>query len=183
MQGIQHFFSGFILLKVNLEAATGFDSSRCSLILLDCLTLQMPFPLTVGFKQMFQRGVDLTTLDTSYVSSVSWYFLVMYGLRDFFRLAIGDGSLEVQETVQLQRDLGFPLPNAGGTPGQMDAPKLLRQEADNLELFPTFKSNLDQVEKRLLGQRYPKRTLTGTRNGDDGDFLYAVGGKKKKKQV
>lgn len=53
MQGIQYFFSGFILLKV-------------------------PFALTVGFKQMFQRGMEgLTNLDTSYVSSVSLYFLFM----------------------------------------------------------------------------------------------------------
>ena len=53
MQGIQYFFSGFILLKV-------------------------PFALTVGFKQMFQRGLEgLTNLDTSYVSSVSLYFLFM----------------------------------------------------------------------------------------------------------
>jgi len=60
MQGIQHFFSGYVLLKV-------------------------PFPLTKGFKSMFQRGIDLPTLDVSYVSSVSWYFLVMFGLRGFFR--------------------------------------------------------------------------------------------------
>jgi len=158
MQGIQHFFSGFILLK-------------------------MPFPLTLGFKQMFQRGVELTTLDTSYVSSVSWYFLVMYGLRDFFRLVIGDGNLEGQETALLQRDLGFPPPSAGGPAGnQSEAAKMLRQEAENLELFPTFKSNLDQVEQRLLGARYPKRSLVGPRQGDDGDCLYSIGGKKKKKQ-
>ena len=64
MQGIQHFFSGFILL-------------------------QIPFPLTVGFKNMFQKGVmDMPDLAASYVSSVSWYFLVMYGLRGFLKLLI-----------------------------------------------------------------------------------------------
>ena len=59
MQGISYFFSGYVLVKV-------------------------PFHLTNGFKGMFQRGLDLKTLDTSYVSSVSWYFLVMFGLRAFF---------------------------------------------------------------------------------------------------
>jgi ER membrane protein complex subunit 3 len=62
MQGIQHFFSGFILLQV-------------------------PFSLTIGFKSMFQKGVvDLPNLSSSYVSSVSWYFLVLYGLRSFLSL-------------------------------------------------------------------------------------------------
>ena len=67
MLGISHFFLGFILVKVL-------------------------FPLKNGFKQIFQRGLDLSTLETSYVSNVSWYFLVMFGLHAFFLLAIGDTS-------------------------------------------------------------------------------------------
>ena len=67
MQGISHFFHGFVLVKV-------------------------PFIITIGFKQMFQRGIDLSTLKTSYVSSVSWYFLVLFCLRAFFCLDIRDPS-------------------------------------------------------------------------------------------
>ncbi|KAL3898721.1 MAG: hypothetical protein SGARI_006612, partial [Bacillariaceae sp.] len=139
MQGIQFFFSGFILLKV-------------------------PFHLTMGFKQMFQRGMEgLTDLDTSYVSSVSLYFLFMYGLRAFFRLVIGTPSLETQETQKLWVKLGK---KPGGGPPQAsnddNQVKALTQEADNLELMlpKQFKSNLDQVEKRLLKNQYPKKTAT-----------------------
>jgi hypothetical protein len=155
MQAIQHFFSGFILLKV-------------------------PFSLTMGFKQMFQRGLEgLSTLDTSYVSSVSWYFLVMFGLRGFFRLAIGNPTLETQETQQLWHKLG-KKPGAGG-PGQPDDDaqiKALNQEADNLEmLLPKhFKSNLDQVEKRLLKKKYPKKKTTLAKD----DFLLHKSTKKNK---
>ena len=67
MQGISHFFHGFVPVKVL-------------------------FPLMNGFKQIFQRGLDLSTLETSYVSNVSWYFLVMFGLRAFSLLEIGDPS-------------------------------------------------------------------------------------------
>jgi ER membrane protein complex subunit 3 len=135
MQAINHFFSGFILLKI-------------------------PFSLTLGFKQMFQKGLEISALDTSYVSSVSWYFLVMFGLRGFFRLVIGNPSQETMETQVLWGKLG-KKPGGGAPGGDSDDTfiKQLTTEAENLEMmYPKhFKSNLDQVEKRLLGNKYPKR--------------------------
>jgi hypothetical protein len=159
MQAIQHFFSGFILLKV-------------------------PFPLTAGFKNMFQRGVaDLPDLEPAYVSSVSWYFLVMYGLRSFFKLAIGMPPHEVKEQEILLHNMGFQNPQNNPAAKKQDAEsmaKLLRQEADNLEML-VHKSEFDGVEKRLLKSRYPKKKLTSSK---DADFL--LGSKKspsrKKKQ-
>lgn len=159
MQGIQFFFSGFILLKV-------------------------PFHLTMGFKQMFQRGMEgLTDLDTSYVSSVSLYFLFMYGLRAFFRLVMGTPSLETQETQKMWLKLGK---KPGGGPPQAsnddNQVKALTQEADNLELMlpKQFKSNLDQVEKRLLKNKYPKKMA---RLGKKGDFMLQTGPSKKSKKT
>ncbi|GKY90377.1 hypothetical protein MPSEU_000011700 [Mayamaea pseudoterrestris] len=151
MQGIQHFFSGFILLKV-------------------------PFPLTLGFKSMFQRGIaELPDLESSYVSSISWYFLVMYGLRSFFRLVIGDPPLEVKEQDFLLTQMGMQMPNPATA--KQDAEtiiKQLKQESENLELLlQDHKSELDSVEKRLLGSHYPKRKL-GV--GDDGlEFMKDAG--------
>ena len=156
MQAINHFFSGFILLKV-------------------------PFSLTMGFKQMFQRGIEISQLDTSYVSSISWYFLVMFGLRGFFRLVIGTPSQETIETQTLWNKLGKKP--GGGPPPTGNNPdeqfiKNMTTEADNLEMmFPKhFKSNLDQVEKRLLGNKYPKRKQSTLKNDF---FLHNKGNKKK----
>jgi hypothetical protein len=156
MQGIQHFFSGFILLKV-------------------------PFPLTAGFKSMFQRGLaDLPDLEPSYVSSLSWYFLVMYGLRSFFRLAIGGPSIERKEQEVLLTKQGYqnpPNPAAGPKQDAESAAKMLRQEAETLELFvQQHRSEMDGVERRLLGKkRYPKKKMGS--GSEEADFLLGVGGK------
>jgi hypothetical protein len=68
MAFVGYFFSGFVCLKI-------------------------PFPLPSNhFKLMMQRGVDLSSLDVSYVSSLSWYFLVTFGLNGIMRLLLGSES-------------------------------------------------------------------------------------------
>ena len=53
------------------------------------------------FKVMLQRGVDLNTLDVQYVSSLSWYFLVTFGLNGVVRLLMGgDGDFDEMQMMQ-----------------------------------------------------------------------------------
>jgi hypothetical protein len=51
---------------------------------------------------MLQRGVDLATLDVSYVSSLSWYFLVTFGLSGIHRLILGDDAAGMEDMMQMQ---------------------------------------------------------------------------------
>jgi hypothetical protein len=72
MSFVGYFFSGFVCLK-------------------------MPFSMpSTHFKVMLQRGVDLSNLDVSYVSSLSWYFMLMFGLNDVYALILGE-SAEMDE--------------------------------------------------------------------------------------
>jgi len=104
MTGISYFFTGFVMVKV-------------------------PFMLTEGFKQMLQRDVALQTLETSYVSSLSWYFLALFGLRGFFTLVLGDQAV-ADDAKLMQQQMGM---QSGANPMQFDAKKLYKQERDALK--------------------------------------------------
>ncbi|KAL9933298.1 hypothetical protein V8E36_008016 [Tilletia maclaganii] len=104
MGWINFFFSGFVLIK-------------------------LPFPLTLRFKLMLQRGVDTADMDVSWVSSISWYFLCLFGLNAIYRLVLGDGN-----AADSTRDMAM-MPGAAATgPQQPDWAKLHTAERGNLEL-------------------------------------------------
>lgn len=127
MSLMSYFFGGFVLAKV-------------------------PFSLTQKFKLMLQRGIDLNTLDVSYVSSVSWYFLVMFGMSGFLTLLLGEKTgNEDAKAMQMQMGMGAG-PNVG-----FDAPKVFKQERVSLRLHQ-HEWALEHAEKILLGDPIPTAT-------------------------
>lgn len=77
---VSSFFSGFVVLKV-------------------------PFPMpSTRFKLMLQRGVDLQSLDVSYVSSLSWYFLLTFGLTGVYKLILGD-DVDLDDSKMMQKQV------------------------------------------------------------------------------
>ncbi|ETV80873.1 hypothetical protein H257_06329 [Aphanomyces astaci] len=123
---VGYFFGGFVLLKV-------------------------PFSLSQRFKAMLQRGIDMATLDVSYVSSLSLYFLIMFGMSGFMSLLLGKGNLnEDAKAMQLQMGMG-----AGAGMG-FDAPRMYKQERVSLRLH-VHEFALEHAEKKLLGDPIPEK--------------------------
>ncbi|KAL0688022.1 hypothetical protein Bca4012_087699 [Brassica carinata] len=97
---VNFFFSGFVAAKI-------------------------PFPLTQRFRSMLQNGIDLSTVDVSYVSSRSWYFLNLFGLRGLFSLILGDENA-IDDTQRMMQMGGFGFDASKISGGS----KLLRSRAD-----------------------------------------------------
>ena len=116
---ISYFFSGFVMVKI-------------------------PLPLSLKFKGMTQRGIDLQTLDVSFVSSFSWYVLVSVGISGVMTLLMGRPS-EINDAAAMEQQMKM---GAGGPQG-MDTPKLYAAEAEALNMVEHY-SILDKAEERLL---------------------------------
>jgi ER membrane protein complex subunit 3 len=56
------------------------------------LLVKLPFPLTLGFKSMMQRGIETHDMDVRWVSSLSWYFLNWFGLNGLYRIVLGNDN-------------------------------------------------------------------------------------------
>lgn len=60
--------------------------------------VKLPFPLTIRFKSMLQSGVMTRDLDVRWVSSLSWYFLNLFGLQSVFGFILGSDNGEFTDT-------------------------------------------------------------------------------------
>jgi len=109
------------------------------------LTARVPFPLTLRFKQLMQRGIDLSSLDASWISSMSWYFIGAFGMRGIYELLLGEDNQADQARAMQQQ-----MP--GGPSGQiMDEQKAFKAEWEALKITD-YRNALEHIEKTILKQ-------------------------------
>ncbi|KAI9251399.1 integral membrane protein DUF106-domain-containing protein [Phascolomyces articulosus] len=125
------------------------------------VVIKLPFPLTPRFKTMLQSGVDTRDMDVTWVSSLSWYFLNLFGLGSVFALILGDNNAAGVDMAAMSSMPGV-MPGAGQPGQQPDFNKLFMAEKENL-LITAHKWDLEDVEERLLA-KYGKKQIKKSNN-------------------
>lgn len=99
---------------------------------------------------MLQSGVGTRDLDVRWVSSLSWYFLTLFGLQPVYNFILGSNN-SAGQVAQMGMMGGAGMPGAGGMGmgGADDPEKLFNAEAENLEVLE-HRWVGDGIEERLL---------------------------------
>lgn len=124
--GVGYMFSGFILLK-------------------------LPFGLTQKFRSMLQQGLNLPDVDVSYVSAISWCFILVFGLNSI--LQHFDGGDNFSMLNQQEQMMKAPMQMMPGQPG-VEYDKIFSAEKENIEIIPHFSMLEDSVDRLLEKYEY-----------------------------
>lgn len=108
---------------------------------------------------MLQTGIETADMDVTYVSSLSWYFLNLFGLTSVYTLILGDGSsangsMDMMQMQQMGQSNPMQQP--------AEVAKMFTSEAEFFELA-VHEFSLDDVENRVLiqfGKRIPANKKT-----------------------
>lgn len=123
----------------------------------EVIVARTPFNLSPTFKSVVQRGIDVELLDASYVSALSWYFLVLFSSGSYTHLfnamtktlvVPGQSALEVMDPMA-----GGLMAGGGGGPpnpfGGSDHAKQFQAESDSWKLMAATPSFVGIEESAL----------------------------------
>ncbi|KAI6911771.1 transmembrane protein [Hortaea werneckii] len=141
MEGMMGAMKGNVAMMVPQSLIMGWINAFFS----GYVIMKLPFPLTPQFKSMLQSGVGTRDLDVRWVSSLSWYFLTLFGLQPVYNFILGSNNAASQMAQQMQ------MQQMGANPmgGAEDPNKIFLSEAENLEVVE-HRYIMVGVEDRLL---------------------------------
>merc|ERR1719271_2113350 len=70
-----------------------------------------PFPLTFQFRPMMLRGIEVPSLDVTYISAFTWYFVILIGSNGLLALIQSIAGQKVVAEDSLNMMMGGVTPN------------------------------------------------------------------------
>ena len=121
---ISHFFSGFLIGKV-------------------------PFPLTQKFRELLQSGVSVASLNVQYISSISLYFLTLFGFNSLYKIILSESDDDLSSSMAAMNPMmamSMQQPSLGGP----ESNKVLCEKEANYLKVVRHKFLFDDADSKLV---------------------------------
>jgi hypothetical protein len=106
---------------------------------------KLPFTLSPRFKVMLQRGVDMSSLDVSYFTSLSFYILLLFGLKGILSLMFSADTID--ESAVMKQSM------AGASP-VFDAKAEFNGEKQRFDLVCSYSMHLCPPDIQIASLLY-----------------------------
>lgn len=138
------------MLKNNLFMAivTPLQYGVISTFFSGFLVGKVPFPLTQRFRELLQSGISVSSLDVQYISSISLYFLTMFGFSSLYRIILSENDDELGSQMAAMNPMMAmgPQPSLGGPESNKS---LCDKEINNLKVVK-HKFAYEDCDKALI---------------------------------
>jgi ER membrane protein complex subunit 3 len=124
--------SGMLKNNLFMAIATPLQYGLISTFFSGFLVGKVPFPLTQKFRELLQAGVSVLSLDVQYISSISLYFLTLFGFNSLYRIVLSEADDDMQSQMAgmnpMMMGMGMQQPSMSGpTPNH----QICEKEAGN----------------------------------------------------
>lgn len=107
------------------------------------LLAKVPFNLSQTFKTITQSGIEMENLNVQYISGISFYFFIMFGLGQLYSLFLRDDDEVMEALEQSIKKPNVPNQKMGAGPNPMMPMMPMNQQMDpNQKAKDMFKSQV-----------------------------------------
>lgn len=107
------------------------------------LLAKVPFNLSQTFKTITQSGIEMENLNVQYISGISFYFFIMFGLGQLYSLFLRDDDEVMEALEQSIKKPNVPNQKMGASPNPMMPMMPMNQQMDpNQKAKDMFKSQV-----------------------------------------
>lgn len=127
--------SGMLKNNLFMAIATPLQYGLISTFFSGFLVGKVPFPLTQKFRELLQAGVSVLSLDVQFISSISLYFLTLFGFNSLYRIILSEADDDMANQMAgmnpMMMGMGMQQPSMSGpTPNNV----ICEKEAGKISL-------------------------------------------------
>src|SRR3990167_2078653 len=110
--------SGMLKNNLFMAIATPLQYGLISTFFSGFLVGKVPFPLTQKFRELLHAGISVLSLDVQFISSISLYFLTLFGFNSLYRIILSEADDDMANQMAgmnpMMMGMGMQQPSMSG---------------------------------------------------------------------